>query len=49
MDRHSGFIACYAALARNDADVVLIPEVPFKLDSGGGLLRHVWRRVQERG
>ena len=24
MGRHSGFIACYAALARNDADVVLI-------------------------
>lgn len=29
MGRHSGFIACYAALARSDADVVLIPEVPF--------------------
>ena len=29
MGRHSGFIACYAALAKNDADYVLIPEVPF--------------------
>jgi 6-phosphofructokinase 1 len=25
MGRHSGFIACYAALANNDADYVLIP------------------------
>jgi 6-phosphofructokinase 1 len=35
MSRHSGFIACYAALARNDADVVLIPEVTFQLDGAG--------------
>jgi 6-phosphofructokinase 1 len=49
MGRHSGFIACYAALARNDADVVLIPEVAFQLDGDGGLLQHVQRRVQERG
>ena len=32
MGRHSGFIACYAALALNDANFVLIPEVPFRLD-----------------
>jgi 6-phosphofructokinase 1 len=49
MSRHSGFIACYAALARNDADVVLIPEVAFQLDGAGGLLHHVQRRVRERG
>ncbi|MGH3788788.1 MAG: ATP-dependent 6-phosphofructokinase [Pseudonocardiaceae bacterium] len=49
MGRHSGFIACYAALARHDADVVLIPEVPFQLDGDGGLLCHVQRRVQDRG
>ena len=36
MGRHSGFIACYAALARSDADVVLIPEVPFALDGPHG-------------
>jgi 6-phosphofructokinase 1 len=29
MGRHSGFIACYATLAKDDADYVLIPEVPF--------------------
>jgi 6-phosphofructokinase 1 len=42
MGRHSGFIACYAALANNDADYVLIPEVPFDLDGFLGQLR---RRV----
>ena len=49
MGRHSGFIACYAALARNDADVVLIPEVAFQLNGDGGLLHHLQRRVQDRG
>jgi 6-phosphofructokinase 1 len=49
MGRHSGFIACYASLARSDADVVLIPEVPFALDGEGGLLAHLRRRVAERG
>jgi 6-phosphofructokinase 1 len=49
MGRHSGFIACYAALARNGADAVLIPEVPFTLEGENGLLAHVRRRVAERG
>jgi 6-phosphofructokinase 1 len=49
MGRHSGFIACYAALARSGADVVLIPEVPFALDGEHGLLAHLRRRVAERG
>lgn len=49
MGRHSGFIACYASLARSDADVVLIPEVPFALDGEKGLLAHVRQRVAERG
>jgi 6-phosphofructokinase 1 len=49
MGRHSGFIACYAALARSDADVVLIPEVPFALDGPHGLLEHVRQRVADRG
>jgi 6-phosphofructokinase 1 len=46
MGRHSGFIACYAALANNDADYVLIPEVPFALD---GFLPALRRRVADRG
>jgi 6-phosphofructokinase 1 len=49
MGRHSGFIACYAALARSDADVVLIPEVPFVLQGDTGLLAHLRRRVEQRG
>lgn len=49
MGRHSGFIACYAALARSGADVVLIPEVPFGLDGDDGLLAVLRRRVAERG
>ena len=49
MGRHSGFIACYAALANHDADFVLIPEVPFTLDGDGGFLACLRRRVQEKG
>ena len=49
MGRHSGFIACYAALAEPDANYVLIPEVPFSLDGPGGLLEHLLARVRVRG
>ncbi len=49
MGRHSGFIACYAALARNDANFVLIPEVPFTLEGESGLLAVLRRRVQASG
>jgi 6-phosphofructokinase 1 len=49
MGRHSGFIAAYAALANHDADVVLIPEVPFGLDGPTGLLEYVHRTVSGRG
>ena len=49
MGRHSGFIACYASLAQNDANFVLIPEVPFKLDGENGLLTAIRKRVQASG
>jgi 6-phosphofructokinase 1 len=49
MGRHSGFIACYASLAQNDANFVLIPEVPFDLDGDNGLLAHVRRRLDRSG
>ncbi len=49
MGRHSGFIACYAALARNDANFVLIPEVSFHLDGPQGLLQAIQDRVEKRG
>lgn len=48
MGRHSGFIACYAALAEPDANYVLIPEVPFVLDGPGGFLAHLAGRVRDR-
>ena len=46
MGRHSGFIACYAALASHDVDFVLIPEVPFLLEP---FLRVLRDRVRQRG
>ncbi|MFM8802297.1 MAG: ATP-dependent 6-phosphofructokinase, partial [Planctomycetia bacterium] len=49
MGRHSGFIACYASLAEPDANYVLIPEVPFRLDGPGGLLDHLLARVKRSG
>jgi 6-phosphofructokinase 1 len=49
MGRHSGFIACYAALANNDADFVLVPEVDFRLEGPSGLLAQIRRRVAEQG
>jgi 6-phosphofructokinase 1 len=49
MGRHSGFIACYASLALNDANFVLIPEVPFRLDGQGGLLNFLKMRLEESG
>ena len=49
MGRHSGFIACYAALASHDADFVLIPEVPFLLDGGSGFLAALRGLVRKQG
>ncbi|WP_275295059.1 ATP-dependent 6-phosphofructokinase [Amycolatopsis sp. La24] len=49
MGRHSGFIASYAALAANGADIVLIPEIPFALEGRDGLLAHVEQRVRAKG
>jgi 6-phosphofructokinase 1 len=49
MGRHSGFIACYAALARNDANFVLIPEVPLQLDGEAGFLTALRKRIAQSG
>ena len=38
MGRHSGYLAANAALAMNDANFVLVPEVPFELEGPKGLL-----------
>jgi 6-phosphofructokinase 1 len=49
MGRHSGFIACYAALASHDVDFVLIPEVPFRLGGEDGFLARLRQQVRRRG
>jgi len=49
MGRHSGFIACAAAIASGEVNVVLIPEVPFALEGDAGLLNHLRERLRLRG
>lgn len=49
MGRHSGFIACYAALASHDVDFVLVPEVPFSLGGPDGFLARLRERVRRQG
>ncbi len=48
MGRESGFITCNTALASGNANIVLIPEVPFKLEGENGLLPYLKRRLQSR-
>jgi 6-phosphofructokinase 1 len=49
MGRDSGFIACSAALATGDANAVLIPEVPFRLEGETGLFALIEQRLLSRG
>lgn len=49
MGRHSGFLACHAALASTEADLVLIPEVPIVLDGGNGVYACVERVLARKG
>ncbi|PID73142.1 MAG: diphosphate--fructose-6-phosphate 1-phosphotransferase [Desulfobacterales bacterium] len=49
MGRHSGFIAATAALAQQDVNFVLIPEVDFDLDGPRGFLAALDRRLEDRG
>ena len=49
MGRHSGHIAAYAALAQNDTNFVLIPEVPFDLEGEKGFLKALNKRLLSRG
>jgi 6-phosphofructokinase 1 len=48
MGRMSGFIAANAALALNEVNFVLIPEVPFALEGEKGLFALVEKRLRER-
>lgn len=49
MGRYSGFIAATAALAQQDVNFVLIPEVDFDLEGPKGFLVHLERRLEQRG
>ncbi|MGD8844887.1 MAG: ATP-dependent 6-phosphofructokinase [Desulfobacteraceae bacterium] len=48
MGRHSGFIAATAALAQQDVNFVLIPEVEFDLDGPRGFLASLEARLASR-
>jgi 6-phosphofructokinase 1 len=49
MGRMSGFIAANAALALNEVNFVLIPEVPFHLEGPKGFLKVLEQRLKLRG
>ena len=49
MGRNSGHIAAWAALAQNDTNFVLIPEVPFDLKGRNGFLATLKKRITSRG
>jgi 6-phosphofructokinase 1 len=49
MGRLSGHIATHAALAQNDTNFVLIPEIPFDLEGQNGFLSVLKKRINSRG
>jgi 6-phosphofructokinase 1 len=49
MGRAAGFIAAGAAIASQEANFVLVPEVPFPLEGPGGFLELLERRLLTRG
>jgi 6-phosphofructokinase 1 len=49
MGRYSGFIAANAALALNEVNFVLVPEVPFDLEGPKGLFPHLKKRLELKG
>jgi len=48
MGRMSGFIAANAALALNEVNYVLIPEIPFDLEGEKGLFKSLEQRLRRR-
>ncbi|MCL2519532.1 MAG: ATP-dependent 6-phosphofructokinase [Spirochaetaceae bacterium] len=48
MGRDSGFIAAQTALASQEANFVLVPEVPFDLDGPNGLLKQIEKRLSRK-
>ena len=49
MGRHSGFVACQAALASTEADLVLIPETKITLEGEHGVFACVERVLARKG
>jgi len=49
MGRMSGFIAANAALALNEVNFVLVPEIPFDLEGPKGLFTILEERLRRRG
>lgn len=48
MGRYSGFIAATSALAQQDVNFVLIPEIDFDLEGPNGLLASLEKRLRQR-
>ena len=48
MGRESGFVAAHTAIASQDANYVLIPEAPFRLEGDGGLFEDLRQRLKQR-
>ena len=49
MGRHSGFLACQAALASTEADLVLIPEVTIALEGEAGVFACIEQVLARKG
>jgi 6-phosphofructokinase 1 len=49
MGRDAGFLAAGAALANQEANFVLVPEIPFPLEGENGFLRALEQRMLRRG
>jgi 6-phosphofructokinase 1 len=49
MGRHSGVLACHAALASADVDLVLVPEVPIVFDGKNGIYRYIENLLDRNG
>ena len=49
MGRHSGVLACHAALASADVDLVLVPEVPIVFDGKNGIYRYLEKLLDKNG
>jgi 6-phosphofructokinase 1 len=48
MGRQSGFIAANAAIASQDVNFCLIPELPFDLDGENGFYKHLLERIKRK-